>query len=58
MKMKIQQRSGKTQKLRVGLGQQAKAGQVVDPIADPWDRGQHSKLNCSILLGEERTKQS
>jgi hypothetical protein len=29
----------------------------VDPRANLWDRGQHSKLNCSTLLGEELTKQ-
>jgi hypothetical protein len=40
----------------VGLGetgQPPKAGQVVDPRADLWDKGQHSKLNCPTFLGEE-----
>jgi hypothetical protein len=35
-----------------------KAGEVVDPEADLWDRGQYSKLNCSTLLEEELNKQS
>jgi hypothetical protein len=39
-------------------GQPPKAKQEVDPGADLWDRGQHSKLNCPSLLGEELTKQS
>jgi hypothetical protein len=36
----------------------SKQGKVVDPGADLWDKGQHSKLNCPTLLGEEVTKQS
>jgi hypothetical protein len=40
------------------IDQPPKAGQVVDPGTDLWDRGQHSKLNCPTLLREELTKQS
>jgi hypothetical protein len=39
-------------------GQPLKAGKVVDPRANLWDRGQHSKLNFPTSLGEELTKQS
>jgi hypothetical protein len=51
------QRSGE-QRLRVGWGQRPKPEEVVDPGANPSDRGQHSKLNCPTFLGEELTKHS
>jgi hypothetical protein len=39
-------------------GQPPKAGQEVDPRANPCDRGQHSKLNYPKLLGEVLTRQN
>jgi hypothetical protein len=36
--------------------QPSKAGQVVNPRTDLWDRGQHLKLNWPTLLLEELTK--
>jgi hypothetical protein len=39
-------------------GQLPKAGQGVDPRANLWDKGQHSKLNCPNLLGQKLTKKS
>jgi hypothetical protein len=42
---------------RVGAtGQYPKAGQVVDPRADLWERGQYSKPKCSTFLVKELTK--
>jgi hypothetical protein len=55
------QRSGEVQRMRVGMGWQAnlpKWGRWWVPELVLWDRGQHSKLNCSTFLGERLTKQS
>jgi hypothetical protein len=57
----IQQRLGEVQRLRAEVGQQAnlqKWGRWWITELNPWDRGQHSKLSCPTLLGEELTKQS
>jgi hypothetical protein len=56
-----EQRSKEAQRLRAGVGQQAnlsKWGKWWIPVLISWNRGQHSKLNCPTLLGEELTKQS
>jgi hypothetical protein len=50
-------RSTKAESRSGAIGQSPKAGQVMDPGANLWDRGQHSKLNCPTLLGEELTRQ-
>jgi hypothetical protein len=41
----------KTESRSWGKSQSPKAGQVVDPGADLWDRGKHSKLNSNLIGG-------
>jgi hypothetical protein len=36
----------------------SQTGQVVDPRADLWNKGQHSKLNCPTLLWKELTNRA
>jgi hypothetical protein len=55
----IHQRSGETQRPRVGFQQQVNLskwgkGWILELIS--WDRGQYSKLNYPTLLGEKLTR--